>query len=102
MYPLVVADPGDPPYVRPGPAILGCGFDSGLLSPIECRVDADGTRALVSVHAENLTGPITGPWKVHRTTMSLRGDDLIVVAVSEDQSKGFFSRGSEVFQNGCS
>jgi hypothetical protein len=102
MYPLVVADPGDPPHVRPGPAILGGGFDSGLLSPIECRVDADGTRALVSIHAENMTGPITGPWNVHRTTMFLRGDHLVVVAVAEDQSKGFFSRGSEVFQNGCS
>jgi TolB protein len=102
MYPLVVADPGDPPYVRPGPAILGGGFDSGLLSPIECRVDADGSRALVSVHAENMTGPITGPWKVHRTTMFLRGDDLVVVAVSDDQSKDYFSRRSEVFQNGCS
>jgi len=102
IHPLVVADPADPPYVKPGPAILGGGFDSGLLSPIECRVDADGTRALVSVHAENMTGPITGPWKVHSTTMFLRGDDLVVVAVAEDQSKGFFSRGSEVFQNGCS
>jgi hypothetical protein len=102
VHPLVVDDPGDPPYVRPGPAILGGGFDSGLWSPIECRVDAEGTRALVSVHAENMTGPITGPWKVHRTTMFLRGDDLVVVAVSDDQSKDYFSRRSEVFQNGCS
>jgi hypothetical protein len=39
---------------------------------------------------------------VHKTTMSLRGDDLVVVAVSEDQSKGFFSRGSDVFHSGCS
>ncbi len=101
MYPLVVADPGDSPYVKPGPAILGGGFDSGLWSPIECRVDTGGTRALVSVHAENMTGPITGPWKVHRTMMFLQGDSLIVVAVSVDQSN-IFSRTSEVFQNGCS
>lgn len=102
IHPLVVADPADPPYVKPGPAILGGGFDSGLWSPIECRVDTDGTRELVSVHAENMTGPITGPWKVHRTTMFLQGDNLIVVAASDDQSKDYFSRRSEVFQNGCS
>ncbi len=101
IHPLVVADPADRPYMKPGPAILGGGFDSGLWSPIECRVDADGTRELVSVHAENITGPITGPWKVHRTTMVLRGDNLIVVAVAEDQSSSF-SRTSDVFQNGCS
>jgi hypothetical protein len=101
IHPLVVADPADPPYVKPGPAILGGGFDSGLWSPIECGVDADGTRALVSVHAENMTGPLTGPWKVHRTTMFLQGNDLVVVAVAEDQTKGFFSRRSEAFQNAC-
>jgi hypothetical protein len=64
-------------------------------------VDADGTRALVSVHAENMTGPLTGPWKVHRTTMFLQGNDLVVVAVAEDQTKDFFSRRSEAFQNAC-
>jgi hypothetical protein len=101
IHPLVVADPADPPYVKPGPAILGGGFDSGLWSPIECRVDTDGTHELVSVHAENMTGPITGPWKVHRTTMFLQGDNLIVVAVAEDQSNSF-SRTSQVYQNGCS
>jgi TolB protein len=102
MYPLVIAEPGDPPYVRPGPAILGGGFDSGLWSPIECRVDADGARALVSVHAQNVKGPVTGPWTVHRTTMLLQGNRLVVVAVADDQSNDFFSRRSAVFQNGCS
>lgn len=35
----------------------------------------DGTHELVSLHAENLTGPITGPWRVHTTTMVLEGID---------------------------
>ncbi|TMK55709.1 MAG: hypothetical protein E6G54_09680 [Actinobacteria bacterium] len=57
VHPLLVADPGDPPYVEPGPAILGGGFDSGLQSPIACRTNADGTRELVSVHA-SMTSPV--------------------------------------------
>jgi Tol biopolymer transport system component len=101
ISPLVVSEPGDPPYVEPGPAILGGGFDSGQWSPIECRLTADGTRELVSVHAENLTGPITGPWKVHTTTMSLEGDRLVVTSTDDMKSENY-TRAPDVFQNGCS
>lgn len=97
---LVVSEPGDPPYVEPGPAILGGGFDSGLWSPIECRVTVDGTHELVSVHAENLTGPITGPWRVHTTTMVLEGDRLVVTSTNDVESDNF-RRTSDAFQNGC-
>lgn len=101
VSPLVVSEPGDPPYVEPGPAILGGGFDSGLWSPIQCRVAVDGSNELVSVHAENLTGPITGPWRVHTTTMVLEGDRLVVTSTNEIESDNF-TRASDVFQNGCS
>jgi hypothetical protein len=100
ISPLVVSAPGDPPYVEPGPAILGGGFDSGQWSPIQCTVAADGTDELVSVHAENLTGPITGPWKVHTTTMVLEGDRLVVVSMDDVKSENY-TRVSDVFQNGC-
>lgn len=98
---LVVSDPGDPPYVESGTAIFGGGFDSGLWSPIECRVTGDGTHELVSVHAENLTGPITGPWKVHTTTMVLEGDRLVVTSTTEVEADNF-TRSSDMFQNECS
>ncbi len=101
VSPLVVSEPGDPPYVEPGPAILGGGFDSGLWSPIQCRVAVDGSHELASVHAENLTGPITGPWRVHTTTMVLEGDRLVVTSTNEIESANF-TRASDVFQNGCS
>ena len=78
IRPLVIAEPGDPPYVEPGPAILGGGFDSGLQSPIVCRVTADGVRELVSVHAENVGDSLYGPWKIHTTTMILQDDRLVV------------------------
>lgn len=93
--PLVIAEPGDPPYVEPGPAILGGGFDSGLQSPIECRVTAEGTRELVSIHAKNVGDSLFGPWKVQTTTMTLRDDRLVVTSTSD--SERIYSRTSEVF-----
>jgi Tol biopolymer transport system component len=101
IHPLVVADPGDPPYVKAGQAILGGGFDSGLQSPTMCRVNADGAPELVSVHAENVGSSIEGPWKVHTTTMVLQGDSLVVTS-TKDLQPGSFSITSGVFQNGCS
>jgi Tol biopolymer transport system component len=101
IRPLTVAEPGDPPQVEPGPAVLGGGFDSGQWSPTECRAAPDGTRQLISVHAENLTGPITGPWKVHTTTMALEGDRLVVTSTKDQESDNFL-RTAGVFQNGCS
>jgi hypothetical protein len=98
--PLVVADPGDPPYVDPGPAIIGGGFDSAVQSPMACRVNADGTRELVSTHAELVGESITGPWQVHTTTMVLRGDELDVTSTKDTTSS--FSMTSEIFRNGCS
>jgi hypothetical protein len=97
--PLTVADPGDPPYLDPGPAVLGGGFDSALQSPIRCRTNADGTRELVSIHAENLTGPITGPWHVHRTVMVLEGDRLFVTSATDSREP--FSMTGEVFRDDC-
>lgn len=104
---LVIADPGDPPFVRPGPAILGGGFDSGLQSPIVCRARDDGTRELVSIHAENVADSLSGPWEVHTSTMTLRGDRLVVRS-TDDRTSSFphttgipsFSETSP-FENGC-
>jgi|GEM_PF-3580391 Tol biopolymer transport system component len=105
---LVIADPGDPPYVQPGPAILGGGFDSGLQSPIICRVNEDGTRELVSIHAENVGDSLSGPWRVHTSTMVLQGDRLVVTSTDDSESRfpgtsgiPSFSKTSP-FENGCS
>jgi Tol biopolymer transport system component len=86
IHPLVVAEPGDPPYVESGPAILGGGFDSALQSPIVCRVDHDGTRELVSIHAENAGDGLSGPWRVHTTTMVLRNERLVVTSTNDSES----------------
>jgi TolB protein len=101
VRPLVVSEPGDPPYVEPGPAILGGGFDSGQWSPIECRIGAEGIYELVSVHAENLTGPITGPWQVHTAIMVLEGDRLVVTSTNDVESDNV-TRTPDVFQDRCS
>jgi hypothetical protein len=105
---LVIAEPGDRPYVEPGPAILGGGFDSGLQSPIVCRLNDDGTRELVSIHAENVGGPLSGPWEVHVTTMALRGERLVVTSTADSRASfpgtsgiPSFSKASP-FENGCS
>jgi hypothetical protein len=108
IRPLIIGEPGDPPYVQPGLAILGGGFDSGLQGPIVCRVNDDGTRELVSIHAENVGGPLSGPWEVHTTTMVLRGERLVVT--STDDSRASFPGTAGIpsfsedspFENGCS
>lgn len=108
IRPLVIADPGDPSYVQPGPAILGGGFDSGLQSPIICRVNDDGTRELVSIRAENVGNSLSGPWVVHRSTIVLHGERLLVTSTDDSEStfpgiSGIpsFSKTSP-FENGCS
>jgi hypothetical protein len=107
IRPLVIAEPGDPPYVEPGPAILGGGFDSGLQSPIVCKVNDDGTRDLVSIHAENVGNSLSGPWEVHTTTMILRGERLIVMSTSDSRSSFPGTSGipsfsdASPFENGC-
>jgi len=72
--------------VEPGPAILGGGFDSVTQSPVVCRVNGDGTRELVSIHAENVGDSMSGPWEVHTTTMVLRGDRLDVTSTEDSES----------------
>jgi hypothetical protein len=108
IQPLLIAEPGDRPYVEPGPAILGGGFNSGLQSPIVCKVNDDGTWELDSIHAENVGGPLSGPWEVHATTMVLRGERLVVTSI--DDSRASFPGTSRIpsfskaspFENGCS
>jgi hypothetical protein len=108
IRPLVIAEPGDPPYVEPGPAILGGGFDSVTQSPVVCRVNDDGARELVSIHAENVGDSLSGPWRVHTTTMVLQGDRLVVTSTEESESSfpgtsgipSFSDRAP--FENGCS
>jgi hypothetical protein len=108
IRPLFVAEPGDLPYVEPGPAILGGGFDSVMQSPIVCRMKDDGTRELVSVHAENLGDSLSGPWQLHTTTMVLQGNRLVVNSTDDSESRfpgistiPSFSE-SAPFENGCS
>lgn len=82
IHPLMIQGPADPPFVKPGAAVLGGGFDSLSQSPVQCRVDSDGRPLLVSIHAEARGSP-SDPWRVHRTTMVLHGDQLVVVSTSE-------------------
>jgi hypothetical protein len=83
IHPLVIQEPADRPFVKPGEAVLGGGFDSLSQSPVECRVGSDGGPELVSIHAEARGNPSTDPWLVHRTTMVLHGDRLVVTSTSE-------------------
>jgi dipeptidyl aminopeptidase/acylaminoacyl peptidase len=108
IRPLLIAEPGDPPYVEPGPAILGGGFDSLMQSPVVCRVNDNGTRELVSIHAENAGNSLSGPWRVWTSTMVLHGDRLIVTSTDDSVSTfpgtsviPSFSKTSP-FENGCS
>lgn len=100
IHPLVVQEPADRPFVKPGPAILGGGFDSGSQSPVECRVGSDGGRELVSIHAEATGSPSTDPWLVHRTTIVLQSDRLVVTSTSEKTEPWTMDSG-RVFVNGC-
>jgi len=100
IHPLIIPGPDDRPFVKPGPAILGGGFDSASQSPVECRIRSDGARELVSIHAEATGNPSTDPWLVHRTTMVLRGDQLVVTSTSEKTEPWTMTSGS-MFVNDC-
>jgi len=108
IHPITIAEPGDPPYVESGPAILGGGFNSVLQSPIICRENDTGTRQLVSIHAEDVGDSLSGPWRVHSTTMILEGDRLVVTSTDDWQSRFPDTRGipsfakTSPFENGCS
>ena len=100
IHPLIIPGPDDRPFVKPGPAILGGGFDSASQSPVECRIRSDGARELVSIHAEATGNPSTDPWLVHRTTMVLQGDQLVVTSTSEKTEPWTMTSGS-MFVNDC-
>jgi TolB protein len=108
IRPLVIAEPGDPPYVEPGAAILGGGFDSVMQSPLVCRVNDDGTRELISIHAENVGNSLSGPWQAHTTTMVLEGERLVVTSTNDSESSFPGTSGipsfsdTAPFENGCS
>jgi TolB protein len=108
IRPLVIAEPGDPPFVEPGPAVLGGGFDSVTQSPLVCRVRDDGTRELVSIHAENVGHSLSGPWQVHTTTMVLEGERLVVISTNDSESSFPGTSGipsfsdTAPFEDGCS
>ena len=100
IHPLIIPGPDDRPFVKPGPAILGGGFDSASQSPVECRIRSDGARELVSIHAEATGNPSTDPWLVHRTTMVLQGDQLVVTSTSERTEPWTMTSGN-MFVNDC-
>ena len=86
--------------LKPGPAVFGGSFDSGAQSPIACTIRPDGSRVLTFTQAQPLSGRITGPWRVHRTELQLRGGSLHVIAVSTATVHGL-PVGSLRFHNGC-
>jgi hypothetical protein len=71
-------------------------------------VNENGSRELISIHAENVGDRLSGPWKVHTTTMVLQGDRLVVTSTGDAESSfpettgiPSFSKTSP-FENGCS
>lgn len=86
--------------LKPGPAIFGGSQDSGVQSPIACHIRPDGSRVLISTTAESLGSRITGPWRVKRTELQLRGGSLHVIGVSTATVRAFPVR-SLRFHNGC-
>jgi Tol biopolymer transport system component len=101
LRPLRIASAGTAAAgLKPGPAVLGGGFDSGVQSPVACKIRPDGSRVLISIHAESFGSRITGPWRVQRTALRLRGGSLHVAGVSTSTVRGF-RIGSLRFRNGC-
>lgn len=90
IRPLRIAPPGDPGYIKPGPAVFGGGFDSLVQSPIACEPQPDGTRRLVLIHAVSKGTLIKkASWHVHRTVLVLQGDTFRVVSHSDSTVKSF-------------
>jgi len=101
LRPLRIASAGTARAgLKPGPAVLGGGFDSSLQSPMGCQIRPDGSRALIFIHAESLGSRITGPWRVQRTELRLRGGSLHVIGVSTSTVRGF-RIGSLRFRKRC-
>ncbi|HEY5989549.1 MAG TPA: DPP IV N-terminal domain-containing protein [Streptosporangiaceae bacterium] len=101
LHPLRIAAAGAARAgLKAGPAVFGGGFDSAGQNPVACKIRPDGSRVLISIHAQPLSSRITGPWRVQRTELRLRGDSLHVVAISTSTVRGF-RVGSLRFRNGC-
>ncbi len=101
LHPLRIAPAGAAKAgLKPGPAVFGGGFDSGLQSPVACKIRPDGSRVLISIHAEPVGSRITGASRVQRTELRLRGESLHLVGVSTSTVRGF-RIGSLRFRNGC-
>jgi Tol biopolymer transport system component len=86
--------------LKPGPAVFGGSFDSGAQSPIACTIRPGGSRVLISTQAQSLSSRITGPWRVQRTELQLRGGSLHGFTVTTARVHGF-RIGSLRFHNGC-
>jgi len=99
LHPLMIAEPGDPPYLEPGSAMIGGGFDATQHSPVACRVNVDGTRKIVSIHASLIGDAISGPWQIHTSVLLLRGDRLVVTTSSDAEDHSPI--GGPLFENDC-
>ena len=99
LAPLRIAPSSKLPAVdlRPGPAILGGGFDSGVQSPVSCQQQRDGTPALVATHAV----PNGGPWRITRVRFELSGDTLHAVRITHTTVPDFAISGPS-FDVSCS
>ena len=83
MHPLVLAAPGDPGFLEPGPIRLGGHQTSIMSSGFECRVENAGSRVLVAWSAERDDG--VSPYRMHLTTLELDGDTFTVVDTEDQQ-----------------
>jgi hypothetical protein len=82
VSPVRLEPPGDPAgLLSPGTLLLGGSHDAVSESGFLCRIDPDGSRALVAWQAQRDDG--TSPWSVHLTTLDVRNGRAVVVATED-------------------
>lgn len=81
IEPIVLASPGDPGFLDPGPIRFGGGQDVLMSSGFECSVDTDGSRVIVAWSAERDDG--VSPYRMHLSTLVLEGNTFRVTGTED-------------------
>ena len=81
IEPIVLASPGDPGFLEPGPIRFGGAQDVLMNSGFECSVDTDGSRVVVAWSAERDDG--FSPYRMHLSTLVLEGNTFRVTGTED-------------------